>query len=105
VPVFDAKAVFAACPAPRGLLWLSATPAGDAIRVRRGLLLFAAVPAVFAFEPVPGGPMEDAPRARDPRPGVVLLRRRPWGRWRVVRTVFNLSADAVAAGLTGRMSG
>jgi hypothetical protein len=94
--VFDAKAVQAACPPPRGLLWQSLSATGPAMLGRRGWWRFAAVPAQFLFEPIPDGPLAENPLAREPRLGVVLLHRRPWGRcWQPWRIVFNLSAEAV----------
>jgi hypothetical protein len=84
---------------PRGLHWLSATPAGEALFVveRDSDDLVALVPVVVAFEPVPGSALEDVPQAREPRT-VTAMFTFDDGAWRTTgRAVFNLLPQQVAA--------
>ncbi len=84
---------------PRGLRWLSATPAGDPLFVtdRDTGDPVALVPVVVAFEPLPGSALEDVPQAREPRTVTAMFTFDGEG-WRTTgRAVFNLSPQQVAA--------
>jgi hypothetical protein len=78
---------------PKWLTWAGWEPAGEPLIVRD----LALVPVVVRFEPVPGGPLEDVPQAREPRAVVAVFR---WerGYWTTDgRAVFNLTPQQVAS--------
>lgn len=91
---------------PRGLVWVSAEPAGEPVFVRDpktggrvGLL-----PVVVTFRPVEGSEMEDVPQAREPRT-VTAMFAFERGDWRTTgRAVFNLTlAQVVERGEFGEL--
>ena len=77
---------------PRGLTWAGCEPLGEPL-FGDG---WAVLPVQVRFEPVAGGPLEDVPQAREPRPVVAVFAysRRRWGT--SGRAVFNLTAGQVA---------
>ncbi len=86
-------AAAAASSVPRGLAWLTYTEAGEVVWANTAseVVPLALVPVVVEFEPVIGGPLEDVPQAREPRPVVAVFR---WnGRAWIAdgRAYFNLS--------------
>jgi hypothetical protein len=79
---------------PKWLTWAGYEVMGEPVFRDR----WAVVPVQVRFEPVPDGPMEDVPQARDPRPVVAVFAYR--GGWTTDgRAVFNLSAEQVVTRL------
>ena len=78
---------------PRGLTWLDFTEVGGLVWVYAATekVPLVLVPMILQFEPVVGGPLEDVPEAREPRPVVAVFR---WNRKGWIaddRAYFNLS--------------
>jgi len=88
----------AATGKPRGLRWVSCRFADEftLVRDRATRRLAALIPVTVRFDPVPGGEMEDAPAAREPRQATAVLHFRR-GEWiSDGQTLFNVTpADAV----------
>ncbi|MEO2088144.1 MAG: hypothetical protein ABGY75_01430 [Gemmataceae bacterium] len=77
---------------PKWLNWVEYEASGEPLFVRK----FAFAPVVVRFEPLPDGPLDDVPQAREPRAVVAVFR---WqrGRWTTDgRAVFNLTPQQVA---------
>lgn len=83
---------------PKWLTWVGYEPLGEPHFAHN----IALVPLMVRFEPVPGGPLEDVPQAREPR-AVVAVFRFTRGQWTTDgRALFNLTVHQVAEQL-GKM--